>query len=83
MTQISWSDLIFRVVSYCESRGWQRIYDKTRTDYKLKWCEAKSPAAYYSFKAGDVFRYDKFTAIMKKRNKNSTLCLFIFIQVAS
>uniref|UniRef100_A0A8C2HSC4 Inactive polyglycylase TTLL10 n=1 Tax=Cyprinus carpio TaxID=7962 RepID=A0A8C2HSC4_CYPCA len=45
------------VVSYCESRGWQRIYDKTRTDYKLKWCEAKSPAAYYSFKAGGQLIY--------------------------
>ncbi|KAI2649750.1 Protein polyglycylase TTLL10 [Labeo rohita] len=45
------------VVSYCESRGWQRIYDKTRTDYKLKWCETKSPAAYYSFKAGGQLIY--------------------------
>lgn len=50
---ISWFDLIFRVVSYCEGRGWQRIYDKTRTDYKLKWCETKSPATYNSFKPGD------------------------------
>ncbi|KAK2885605.1 hypothetical protein Q8A67_016442 [Cirrhinus molitorella] len=45
------------VVSYCESRGWQRIHDKTRTDYKLKWCETKSPAAYYSFKAGGQLIY--------------------------
>uniref|UniRef100_A0A673MA12 Protein polyglycylase TTLL10-like n=1 Tax=Sinocyclocheilus rhinocerous TaxID=307959 RepID=A0A673MA12_9TELE len=45
------------VVSYCESRGWQRICDKTRTDYKLKWCETKSPAAYYSFKAGGQLIY--------------------------
>lgn len=45
--------LIFRVVSYCESRGWQRIYDKNRLDYKLKWCETKSPATYYNFKTGD------------------------------
>ncbi|XP_043079923.1 protein polyglycylase TTLL10 isoform X2 [Puntigrus tetrazona] len=45
------------VVSYCESRGWQRIYDKTRTDYKLKWCETKSPAAYYSFRAGGQLIY--------------------------
>uniref|UniRef100_A0A672JZ20 Uncharacterized protein n=1 Tax=Sinocyclocheilus grahami TaxID=75366 RepID=A0A672JZ20_SINGR len=45
------------VVSYCESRGWQRIYDKTRTDYKLKWCETKSPAPYYSFRAGGQLIY--------------------------
>ncbi|XP_051518103.1 protein polyglycylase TTLL10 isoform X3 [Myxocyprinus asiaticus] len=45
------------VVSYCESRGWQRIYDKTRLDYKLKWCETKSPATYYNFKAGGQLLY--------------------------
>ncbi|XP_001920282.4 inactive polyglycylase TTLL10 isoform X2 [Danio rerio] len=45
------------VVSYCESRGWQRIYDKTRTDYKLKWCETKSPATYYRFRAGYQLLY--------------------------
>ncbi len=66
LSNMTWSDLIFRVVSYCESRGWQRIYDKTRMDYKLKWCENKSPAAYYSFRAGDLFCYVRFTAIMKK-----------------
>ncbi|XP_057176089.1 protein polyglycylase TTLL10 isoform X1 [Triplophysa rosa] len=45
------------VVSYCESRGWQRIYDKNRLDYKLKWCETKSPATYYNFKAGGQLLY--------------------------
>ncbi|ROL46845.1 Protein polyglycylase TTLL10 [Anabarilius grahami] len=45
------------VVSYCEGRGWQRIFDKTRTDYKLKWCETKSPATYNSFKAGGQLLY--------------------------
>ncbi|KAK7128876.1 hypothetical protein R3I94_017186 [Phoxinus phoxinus] len=45
------------VVSYCEGRGWQRIFDKTRTDYKLKWCETKSPATYNGFKAGGQLLY--------------------------
>ncbi|XP_055044893.2 protein polyglycylase TTLL10 [Misgurnus anguillicaudatus] len=45
------------VVLYCESRGWQRIYDKTRLDYKLKWCEIKSPATYFNFKAGSQLLY--------------------------
>ncbi|XP_067302332.1 protein polyglycylase TTLL10 [Pseudorasbora parva] len=45
------------VVSYCEGRGWQRIYDKTRTDYKLKWCETKSLATYNGFKAGGQLLY--------------------------
>ncbi|XP_056589646.1 protein polyglycylase TTLL10 isoform X2 [Triplophysa dalaica] len=45
------------VVSYCESRGWQRIYDKNRLDYKLKWCETKSPATYYNFKTGGQLLY--------------------------
>ncbi|XP_039507306.1 protein polyglycylase TTLL10 isoform X2 [Pimephales promelas] len=45
------------VVSYCEGRGWKRIFDKTRTDYKLKWCETKSPATYNGFKAGGQLLY--------------------------
>ncbi|XP_065141235.1 protein polyglycylase TTLL10 [Paramisgurnus dabryanus] len=45
------------VILYCESQGWQRIYDKTRLDYKLKWCEIKSPATYYNFKAGSQLLY--------------------------
>uniref|UniRef100_A0A3B1K319 Tubulin tyrosine ligase like 10 n=1 Tax=Astyanax mexicanus TaxID=7994 RepID=A0A3B1K319_ASTMX len=41
------------VIPYCESLGWQRIHDKTREDYKLKWCELKSSRTYYSFRAGE------------------------------
>ncbi|XP_066529116.1 protein polyglycylase TTLL10 [Hoplias malabaricus] len=41
------------VIPYCENRGWQRIYDKSREDYKLKWCEVKVPRSYYSFRAGE------------------------------
>ncbi|XP_024239355.1 protein polyglycylase TTLL10 [Oncorhynchus tshawytscha] len=45
------------VTSYCESRGWQRIYDKTREDFKLKWCEIKSPVTYYNFREGEQLLY--------------------------
>ncbi|KAG7472744.1 hypothetical protein MATL_G00112150 [Megalops atlanticus] len=45
------------VASYCESLGWQRIYDKTREDYKLKWCETKSKSAYYNFREGEQLLY--------------------------
>ncbi|KAG7323590.1 hypothetical protein KOW79_013292 [Hemibagrus wyckioides] len=41
------------VVPYCESKGWQRIYNKTRLDYRLKWCELKSSHTYYHFRAGE------------------------------
>ncbi|XP_030623588.1 protein polyglycylase TTLL10 [Chanos chanos] len=41
------------ITSYCESKGWQRTYDQTRVDYKLKWCEIKSSATYYNFKEGE------------------------------
>ncbi|XP_064156825.1 protein polyglycylase TTLL10 isoform X1 [Anguilla rostrata] len=41
------------VTSYCESRGWRRIHDNTRDDYKLKWCEVKSKVAYYNFREGE------------------------------
>ncbi|XP_076874485.1 protein polyglycylase TTLL10 isoform X2 [Brachyhypopomus gauderio] len=40
------------VVPYCESQGWQRVYDKTREDYTLKWCELKSSRTYYNFREG-------------------------------
>uniref|UniRef100_A0A8C4RXG7 Uncharacterized protein n=1 Tax=Erpetoichthys calabaricus TaxID=27687 RepID=A0A8C4RXG7_ERPCA len=30
------------VSNYCVRKGWQRIHDKNRDDYKLKWCETKS-----------------------------------------
>ncbi|XP_064424002.1 uncharacterized protein TTLL10 [Latimeria chalumnae] len=45
------------VNGYCVSKGWQRIYDKSREDYKLKWCEVKSQANYYSFREGEQLIY--------------------------
>lgn len=44
----------FRVSSYCESRGWKRIYNKNRDDFKLKWCETKSAANYGNFREGST-----------------------------
>ncbi|XP_045912561.1 protein polyglycylase TTLL10 isoform X2 [Micropterus dolomieu] len=45
------------VSSYCESRGWKRIYNKRREDFKLKWCETKSPASYCNFREGEQLVY--------------------------
>ncbi|XP_062314172.1 protein polyglycylase TTLL10 [Osmerus eperlanus] len=45
------------VTSYCESKGWQRISDKHREDFKLKWCETKSVATYYNFREGEQLIY--------------------------
>ncbi|XP_076597811.1 protein polyglycylase TTLL10 [Chaetodon auriga] len=45
------------VKSYCESRGWKRIYNKHREDFKLKWCETKSPATYSNFREGEQLVY--------------------------
>ncbi|XP_068454763.1 protein polyglycylase TTLL10 [Clinocottus analis] len=45
------------VSSYCESRGWKRIYNKHRDDIKLKWCESKSPATYCHFREGEQLVY--------------------------
>ncbi|KFU95374.1 Inactive polyglycylase TTLL10, partial [Chaetura pelagica] len=42
---------------YCQSRGWQRIYDNRREDYALKWCETKSRDTYYHFKEGEQLLY--------------------------
>ncbi|KFV05263.1 Protein polyglycylase TTLL10, partial [Tauraco erythrolophus] len=42
---------------YCQSRGWQRIYDNRREDYALKWCEIKCRETYYHFKEGDQLLY--------------------------
>lgn len=47
-------DFSFRVSRYCESRGWKRIYNKHREDFKLKWCETKSPANYCHFREGSA-----------------------------
>ncbi|MGH0188820.1 UNVERIFIED_CONTAM: hypothetical protein FKN15_031579 [Acipenser sinensis] len=38
------------VGAYCLSKGWQRINNKNREDYKLKWCETKSYATYINFR---------------------------------
>ncbi|XP_071331452.1 protein polyglycylase TTLL10 isoform X2 [Trachinotus anak] len=45
------------VSNYCESRGWKRIYNKHREDFKLKWCETKSPANYCNFRKGEQLVY--------------------------
>ncbi|KFW11256.1 Inactive polyglycylase TTLL10, partial [Fulmarus glacialis] len=42
---------------YCQSRGWQRIYDNRREDYALKWCEIKCRETYYHFKEGEQLLY--------------------------
>ncbi|KAM7100032.1 inactive polyglycylase TTLL10, partial [Molossus nigricans] len=39
--------------SYCKSKGWQRIQDSRREDYKLKWCEVKCRDSYVSFREGE------------------------------
>ncbi|XP_059189028.1 protein polyglycylase TTLL10 [Centropristis striata] len=45
------------VSGYCESRGWKRIYNKHREDFKLKWCETKIPANYCNFREGEQLVY--------------------------
>lgn len=40
------------ISSYCKGKGWQRIQDSRREDYKLKWCEVKCRDNYYSFREG-------------------------------
>ncbi|XP_044133475.1 inactive polyglycylase TTLL10 [Bufo gargarizans] len=45
------------VSAYCLNKGWQRIYDNKRDDYKLKWCETKSSATYYAFREGEQLVY--------------------------
>ncbi|XP_065711342.1 inactive polyglycylase TTLL10 isoform X3 [Patagioenas fasciata] len=42
---------------YCQSRGWQRIYDNRREDYALKWCETKCRKTYCRFKEGEQLLY--------------------------
>nr|XP_026693357.1 uncharacterized protein LOC100186709 isoform X1 [Ciona intestinalis] len=37
--------------------GWERMHDKTREDYKLKWCEVKSHNNYHSFREGEQLCY--------------------------
>ncbi|XP_063799227.1 inactive polyglycylase TTLL10 isoform X2 [Pseudophryne corroboree] len=45
------------VSAYCLNKGWQRIQDNKRDDYKLKWCETKSPATYCAFRDGEQLLY--------------------------
>ncbi|XP_072223862.1 protein polyglycylase TTLL10 [Leuresthes tenuis] len=45
------------VSNYCKSRGWQRIYNKHREDFKLKWSETKRPATYSNFREGEQLVY--------------------------
>ncbi|XP_060913200.1 protein polyglycylase TTLL10 [Labrus mixtus] len=45
------------VSSYCESRGWKRIHNKHRKDFKLKWCDTKSSANYSNFREGEQLMY--------------------------
>ncbi|XP_072464541.1 inactive polyglycylase TTLL10 isoform X2 [Notamacropus eugenii] len=45
------------ISSYCRSKGWQRIHDNRREDYKLKWCETKCRDTYYSFREGEQLLY--------------------------
>ncbi|XP_047468048.1 protein polyglycylase TTLL10 isoform X2 [Mugil cephalus] len=45
------------VSNYCESRGWKRIYNKQREDFKLKWCETKSATNYSHFREGEQLLY--------------------------
>ncbi|XP_067382940.1 protein polyglycylase TTLL10 isoform X2 [Channa argus] len=45
------------VSCYCESKGWRRIYNKNREDFKLKWCENKSASNYYNFREGEQLLY--------------------------
>ncbi|XP_058497822.1 protein polyglycylase TTLL10 isoform X3 [Solea solea] len=45
------------VSSYLESKGWRRIYNKHREDFKIKWCETKSPVNYCNFREGEQLMY--------------------------
>ncbi|XP_053776415.1 inactive polyglycylase TTLL10 isoform X2 [Desmodus rotundus] len=45
------------ISSYCKSKGWQRIQDSRRGDYKLKWCEVKCRDNYSSFREGEQLLY--------------------------
>uniref|UniRef100_A0A673TY42 Tubulin tyrosine ligase like 10 n=1 Tax=Suricata suricatta TaxID=37032 RepID=A0A673TY42_SURSU len=45
------------ISSYCKSKGWQRIQDSRREDYKLKWCEVKCRDNYCSFREGEQLLY--------------------------
>ncbi|XP_067873087.1 protein polyglycylase TTLL10-like [Heterodontus francisci] len=40
------------VVTYCENRGWKRIFDNNRGDYIFKWSEYKMLSNYQNFRPG-------------------------------
>ncbi|XP_078095860.1 protein polyglycylase TTLL10-like [Mustelus asterias] len=40
------------VVSYCENRGWKRIFDNNRGDYIFKWSEYRLLSNYQNFRPG-------------------------------
>ncbi|XP_027622341.1 inactive polyglycylase TTLL10 [Tupaia chinensis] len=45
------------ISSYCKSKGWQRIQDSRREDYRLKWCEVKCRDYYCNFREGEQLLY--------------------------
>ncbi|KAF4018540.1 hypothetical protein G4228_010130 [Cervus hanglu yarkandensis] len=45
------------ISSYCKSKGWRRIQDNRREDYKLKWCEVKCRDTYCNFREGKQLLY--------------------------
>ncbi|XP_066230858.1 inactive polyglycylase TTLL10 [Saccopteryx leptura] len=45
------------ISSYCKSKGWQRIQDSQRGDYRLKWCEVKCRDSYSHFREGEQLLY--------------------------
>nr|KAF6267657.1 tubulin tyrosine ligase like 10 [Pipistrellus kuhlii] len=45
------------ISSYCKSKGWQRLQDSRREDYKLKWCEVKCRDSYLNFREGEQLLY--------------------------
>ncbi|KAM8787504.1 inactive polyglycylase TTLL10 isoform 2-T2 [Rhynchonycteris naso] len=45
------------ISSYCKSKGWRRIQDSRRGDYRLKWCEVKCRDSYSRFREGEQLLY--------------------------
>lgn len=45
------------VDAFLTNLGWERIRDKNREDYKLRWTELKFPAAYSNFREGEQLIY--------------------------
>lgn len=70
------SILPLRVSGYCESRGWKRIHDRNRDDFKLKWCETKSTANYSNFREGRrvFFPSEVFALARSRKNGEAIAC---------